>query len=144
VTATEVGQPAIGEVVVRRTATGWHVDGVPDDDAGLVEAMVLADLLTADLAPPPRPRNPDDASDEAARLRITVSQLEHALAARVSIEQAIGVLAQRLHMSPRSAFERLRRAARTRGRRVHDLAREVVESVTDPAVPLPPELHGRP
>jgi hypothetical protein len=33
--------------------------------------------------------------------------------------------------------------ARSRGRKVHDLAREVVMSSSDPAVPLPPELAGR-
>jgi hypothetical protein len=135
----------VDSVVVRRTADGWRVEGTDDGEAsGLVEAMVLADLLTADLTPPPRPRQPEGTPDEVMRLRTTVAQLEHALAVRVTIEQAIGVLAQRLHMQPRAAFERLRRAARARGRRVHDLAREVIESVTDPAVPLPPELQPLP
>ena len=70
-------------------------------------------------------------------------QLEHALAARVLVEQAIGVLAERQHTTPRAAFDRLRKASRSRGRKVHDLAREVVASVTDHGVPLPPELAGR-
>ena len=74
---------------------------------------------------------------------MSVKQLEHALAARVVVEQAIGVLTERQHSSPRQAFERLRKVARSRGRKVHDLSREIVMSATDPAVPLPPELAGR-
>jgi AmiR/NasT family two-component response regulator len=72
-----------------------------------------------------------------------VTQLEHALTARVLVEQAIGVLAERQRLTPRAAFERLRKAARSRGKKVHDLARMVVASANDPAVPLPPELAGR-
>jgi AmiR/NasT family two-component response regulator len=74
---------------------------------------------------------------------VAVSQLEHALAARVTVEQAIGVIAERQRLAPRAAFERLRKAARSRGKKVQDLARMVVVSVTDPSVPLPPELAGR-
>jgi len=53
------------------------------------------------------------------------------------------VLAERQRLSPRAAFERLRKAARSRGKKVHDLARMVIASASDPAVPLPPELAGR-
>jgi hypothetical protein len=109
----------------------------------LISAMVLADLLAEDLAPPGRPRRPDHELSEIERLRLSVSQLEHALASRVVVEQAIGVLAERHHIRPREAFERLRRTARGMGRRVHDLARQVVESITDPRATLPGELSGR-
>jgi AmiR/NasT family two-component response regulator len=61
----------------------------------------------------------------------------------VTVEQAIGVLAERQHVTSRVAFERLRKAARSRGRKVHDLSREVVASVNDRSVPLPPELAPR-
>ncbi len=64
---------------------------------------------------------------------MSVKQLEHALAARVVVEQAIGVLTERQRSSPRQAFERLRKVARSRGRKVHDLSREIVMSATDPA-----------
>jgi AmiR/NasT family two-component response regulator len=53
------------------------------------------------------------------------------------------VIAERQRLSPRAAFERLRKAARSRGKKVHDLARMVIASANDPAVPLPPELAGR-
>lgn len=135
--------PLIAEgVVIRRSAEGgWAVD---EHEAGdLTSAMVLADLLADDLAPGARPAKGDAPLDEIGQLRMSVSQLEHALTARVLVEQAIGVLTERQHSSPRQAFERLRKAARSRGRKVHDLSREIVLSATDPSVPLPPELAGR-
>lgn len=123
--------------VIRRTPAGWQVGTEPAES--LTSAMVLADLLAGDLQPPGRPAPADGAPDELARLRVTVSQLEHALAARVVVEQAIGVLAERHGCPPRAAFERLRGVARGNGVRVHDLARDVVSSAST-AVQLPPEL----
>jgi hypothetical protein len=133
--------PEAGRVVVRRTPVGWQVG--TDREGDLTSAMVLADLLAEDLGTTPRPPRADDRLTEVDRLQIAVTQLEHALTARVLVEQAIGVLAERQHLSPRAAFERLRKAARSRGKKVHDLARMVVASASDPAVPLPPELAGR-
>ena len=135
-------------LVIRRTPDGWLVAGPADADNGaptdLTSAMVLADLIAAELSPGGRPARPDLGQlSEVEQLRLSVSQLEHALAARVLVEQAIGVLAERQHSTPRAAFDRLRKASRSRGRKVHDLAREVVASVTDHGVPLPPELAGR-
>ena len=77
---------------------------------------------------------------EAERLAVTVAQLEHALAARVRVEQAIGVLAERHRLRPREAFDLLRRASRTRGARVADLAHDVVASTANPLLRLPDEL----
>jgi hypothetical protein len=142
--------PAPGEeAVVRRTADGWRVgdDELPD----LTCAMVLADLLAAELpteiqpAVPPAPagppaREPPTVAEEAYRLRTTVGQLEHALTARIRIEQAIGVLAERHRIRPRQAFEQLRAAARNRGRKVIDIATDVVASATNPLLQLPEEL----
>jgi hypothetical protein len=79
-------------------------------------------------------------AEEAHRLRTTVGQLEHALTARIRIEQAIGVLAERHRIRPRQAFEQLRAAARNRGRRVIDIASDVVASATNPLLQLPEEL----
>jgi ANTAR domain len=168
------------EPVVRRTADGWRVgdDELPD----LTCAMVLADLIAAELptaiqpavpavpaaapaAPPAtrhradgrRSRNAEPAdheplAEDANRLRTTVGQLEHALTARIRIEQAIGVLSERHRIRPRQAFEQLRTAARNRGRRVIDIAGDVVASATNPLLQLPEELsrqrtgprHARP
>jgi hypothetical protein len=79
-------------------------------------------------------------NDEAARLAVTVAQLEHALASRVRVEQAIGVLAERHRLRPRDAFDLLRGAARSRGRRVTELAQDVVASAANPLLRLPEEL----
>jgi hypothetical protein len=116
------------------------VHGESTDD--LTSAMVLADLLAAEISPGSRPVKSEKPLDEVGQLRLSVQQLEHALAARVVVEQAIGVLTERQGAAPRDAFERLRKVARSRGRKVHDLAREVVASATDSRVELPPELAG--
>ena len=82
----------------------------------------------------------DAETDEAARLAVTVTQLEHALASRVRVEQAIGVLAERHRLRPREAFDLLRGAARSRGQRVADMAQDVVASTANPLLRLPEEL----
>ena len=88
---------------------------------------------------PPRSVQDND-NDEAARLAVTVAQLEHALASRVRVEQAIGVLAERHRLRPREAFDLLRGAARARGLRVTEMAQEVVASAANPLLRLPEEL----
>ena len=135
-----------GEVLIRRTSTGWRVEGgfpeLPTDTADeLGHALVLADLLADDAMPGPRPPRPADGVDEVVRLRASVRQLEHALSSRVIVEQAIGVLSERWRVVPRDAFEQLRRVTRSHGLRIHDLAKLVIESSTDPEVGLPAELE---
>jgi hypothetical protein len=152
------------ETVVRRSGRGWIVGDEQAPD--LTSAMVLADLLAADLeareaseargggqargaggARAPRHARPLGATaeqDEAARLAVTVQQLEHALTARVRVEQAIGVLAERHRLRTRDAFDLLRNAARTRGRRVIDIAEEVVDSTCNSLLRLPEELERKP
>src|SRR3954468_13159125 len=78
--------------------------------------------------------------DEAARLAVTVTQLEHALASRVRVEQAIGVLAERHRLRPRESFDLLRGAARSRGKRITDISEDVVASTANPLLRLPDEL----
>ncbi|GAB3487511.1 ANTAR domain-containing protein [Nocardiopsis coralliicola] len=138
------GAEGAADTVVR-TASGWRVrtgEEVPD----LLNAMVLADLLMAEEGGAPSPSGPppraSEAASEAERLRVTVAQLEHALQTRVIVEQAIGVLAERHRLTPRAAFERLRTAARSRGRKVADLARDTVASCSNPLTALPAELAG--
>jgi hypothetical protein len=178
---------AAGEpVVVRRSEQGWQVGS--EETADLTSAMVLADLLAADLGPPAAstsgppaastsgppaastsgppaastsgpptapPSGPLAAqagpsavtgraqgveADEAARLAVTVAQLEHALSARVRVEQAIGVLAERHRLRPRQAFDLLRNVARSSGQKVTEIAGAVVDSTSNPLLPLPEEL----
>ena len=129
------------DAVVRRTKDGWRVGS--EDLPDLTCAMILADLLAAESglaeAAPAKPGTTPQAG-ETGRLRATVGQLEHALATRIRVEQAIGVLAERHRIKPRQAFEQLREAARSRGRKVIDIAGDVVASATNPLLQLPDEL----
>jgi len=137
------------EPVARRTATGWRVGD--EEVSDLTSAMVLADLLAADLPAQgtPTPSSPaqapaGDEPPDPRRLEQTVAQLEHALTARVRVEQAIGVLAERHRLRPRQAFELLRSVARAQGRRVLEMATEVVDSATNPLLRIPEELAKPP
>jgi hypothetical protein len=136
-------------VALVRTPGGWVVRwaGGGEVVGDVVEGMSLADLVAEEFggrSEPDRsarrsargtaPGVPAPAVDAAA-LRIaalerTVAQLEHALAARVATERAIGVLAERHGLSARAAFEGLRRDARSQGRPVADLARAVLDGLS--------------
>ncbi len=132
----------------------FAADQADDDDTSVVEAVDES----GSPRPQPRPTAPlprenhsgaqrippgleqPSETDEAARLAVTVAQLEHALAARVRVEQAIGVLAERHRLRPREAFDLLRKASRARGARVTELAQDVVASTANPLLSLPDEL----
>jgi hypothetical protein len=144
------GTTASRETVVRRSDRGWVVG---DEEASdLTSAMVLADLLAADLASSdgapagvtPAGTPAAGLPKTAARLAVTVAQLEHALTARVRVEQAIGVLAERHRLRTRDAFDLLRSAARRRGRRVIEVAEDVVNSASNALLRLPEELERTP
>ncbi len=142
VDASPLSLLAADDAVVRRTKDGWRVGS--DDLPDLTCAMVLADLLAAEngtaASAPAKPGDQAATAGEAGKLRATISQLEHALATRIRVEQAIGVLAERHRIKPREAFEQLRDAARSRGRKVIDIAGDVVASATNPLLQLPDEL----
>jgi hypothetical protein len=149
--ATACDQPLVS---VTRTSRGWAVvtPGGVEPAADLVEGLSLADLVAEEYGIPLEPdrsarrsaRGPaetpgPDADPRIAALERTVAQLEHALAARVTTERAIGVLAERTGASARTAFEALRQDARSQGRPVHELAREVLDGLPadDDATPRP-------
>lgn len=58
----------------------------------------------------------------------TVAQLREALESRVVLEQAKGVMVALRGCAPEEAFESLRALARRSSRRLHDVAREVVDT----------------
>jgi len=140
-------RPGDPSVVLTHTSRGWAVISPVGADpvTGLVEGLTLADLVAEEFGLLPEPdrtarrsaRGPGEAGEppadpadaRVAALQRTVAQLEHALAARVSTERAIGVLAERHRVTPRAAFETLRREARGQGRPVADLAREVLDGL---------------
>jgi len=111
--------------------------------AGPAAAAAGVSATESPLTPAPATPGPEAASavaSEARRLKATVSQLQYALTARIRVEQAIGVLAERHRIQPRQAFEQLRAAARSRGQKVIDIATDVVASATNPLLQLPDEL----
>jgi hypothetical protein len=124
------------DVVIRRAGDGWEAvvptaGGEPDDTAGLVLAALLAEEAGA----------PIEGGDEVERLRASVGALERSLQARVTVEQAIGILVERQHRTPQECFARLQRSARAHGRRLAELSADVVLSTRSP-VPLPLELSA--
>ena len=141
----ETGRHAAGlpgasreDVVIRRTSAGWRVEGsfpsLPTDTVDeLGHALALADLLGGGHDPRARGRRgrrtawtrwpgcgPRSGSSSTRWRPGSI------------VEQAIGVLTERWRVAPRDAFEQLRRVTRSRGLRIHDLARQVIDSCTDP------------
>jgi len=64
--------------------------------------------------------------ERVARLSTRVDQLQTALDSRIVIEQAKGMLAERLGIGVEDAFELLRSTARSRRIRLHDLAQQLL------------------
>jgi AmiR/NasT family two-component response regulator len=71
--------------------------------------------------------------DMIQALRDENRQLQEALDSRVAIEQAKGVLAERLAIDPEEAFVLLRRSARSSRVKLRDLAQRVAGSRQTPA-----------
>jgi GAF domain-containing protein len=87
----------------------------PEDD--VAAATVMANMATAFLI---------NASYHRKQIELN-EHLQHALDSRITVEQAKGVLAARLGVTPDEGFDRLRRYARNRNATVRDVARAVIE-----------------
>ena len=83
-----------------------------------VEALGALAVVTAELV---------STGVALANREVEVAQLRRALANRVWIEQAKGVLAATRGVSPDAAFQQLRARARSSSRKLADLAQEVVQ-----------------
>ena len=103
------------------------------DQADMRVGQALADVATISLL-----------NERSMRRSETLNeQLQTALNSRVTIEQAKGKLAERLHLDMDQSFNVLRRYARTRNIRLSDLARAFVEgSETFPGLIDPPSSEG--
>jgi transcriptional regulator with GAF, ATPase, and Fis domain len=87
-------------------------------DAGKLRiGQALADVATIGLLQQRAIRRRDDLTE----------QLQTALNTRVLIEQAKGMVAERLHLSLDSAFTLLRNGARSNNRRLSDVAQAIVD-----------------
>lgn len=104
-------------------------DGLGETDARLGKALV--DVATIGIL-----------SERAVRHQeLVTEQLQTALNSRVIIEQAKGALIERHAMTPDQAFAALRRYARSRNRRLTELASEIITgtaSITDTSVDRAP------
>lgn len=89
--------------------------------AQLADAQLLADVAVSYLAN----RRVIEASTQLTR------QLQHALDSRVVIEQAKGKLSERLGIGVTDAFEVMRRHARSRGRKLRDVANDFLAGDVD-------------
>jgi ANTAR domain len=69
-------------------------------------------------------------SDPSDFLLERTIQLQTALISRVVIEQAKGILAEREGITPDEAFEKMRRQARNRRMKLHDLAAGIVSTIS--------------
>jgi transcriptional regulator with GAF, ATPase, and Fis domain len=93
------------------------------DETGLRVAQALADVATIGLLQERNLRHQE----------VLAEQLQGALNSRVAIEQAKGVLAERLSLDMGRAFELLRRQARIKNRRLAELATAVADGSEDVA-----------
>lgn len=117
------------------------VSGPPDGNGGVTSADPLQPLR-AFLNELARRHGDPAPSAEAVSERVFAllsglmrnnAQLECALQSRIEIEQAKGILAERFGLDVATAFDVLRRAARSHRMDIHELARGVVASRETPA-----------
>jgi GAF domain-containing protein len=101
----------IGALNLMRGAPG----SLPPDD--LDAAQALANVATIGILH-------HRAAEES---RVLSEQLQHALTSRIIIEQATGVVAQRLSLDMDAAFNKMRRYSRDHNLRLSDVARRLVE-----------------
>jgi transcriptional regulator with GAF, ATPase, and Fis domain len=94
----------------------FHADTGRLDEAALRLAQALADAAAIGIVHQRTVR----------RGEIVAGQLQQALTSRIAIEQAKGVLSERLQISPDNAFGLLRDGARARNRLLSELAGDVV------------------
>lgn len=121
--AAEVGFAAVHALPMRlRTEIIGALNLFDTDPATLDEesarvGQALADVATIGLL-----------QQRAIRRRdVVTEQLQTALNSRVLIEQAKGLLAERLHVNVSEAFTLLRAAARSSNRRLSDLAQGIID-----------------
>jgi GAF domain-containing protein len=100
----------------------------PMDEADVIVARAFADLATLSIVQ-------HRAAAEAQSLN---EQLSGALASRVVIEQAKGVISERTGVDLAEAFARLRGYARSHNRRLTDVAQAAIDATLDPQAWAPP------
>jgi GAF domain-containing protein len=120
------GVPMLVEDVRIGAMNLYHTQPHEWSQEELEVAQVLADMASGYIAN----------HRTLAESRRLADQLQKALDSRVVIEQAKGVLAASHHLHIDDAFQHLRARARSAGRKLHDVAREVVEHRPGPSTDL--------
>jgi GAF domain-containing protein len=134
--AAEVGFAAVHAVPMRLRAEVigalnlFDIAPGPLDEEKLRIGQALADVATIGLLQ----------QRAIHRREVLTEQLETALRSRVLIEQAKGILAERLRLDMAEAFTLLRDNARSHNRRLSDLAQAIVDGTaqTPPATAASP------
>ena len=139
-TASEVGFAAVHALPMRlRTEVIGALNIFGAEPGALTTEKLrvgqsLADIATVGLL-----------QQRAIRRRdIVTEQLQSALNSRVLIEQAKGLLAERLHVNVAEAFTILRSSARSRNRRLSELAQGLVDGTEHLSMPGDNEGPGHP
>lgn len=101
----------------------FHVKPGELDNVDARIAQAMADIATIGLLQ----------SRAVRRQEHLAAQLQHALNSRVVVEQAKGVIAERLGLEMNAAFDALRTYARSHNKRVGELARSIVDREFDAA-----------
>jgi GAF domain-containing protein len=94
----------------------FHVEPGETSDADVVAAQALADIATIGII---QHRN-------ALEAQVVNEQLSNALNSRVVIEQAKGIVAERMGLNVDESFAVLRTFARSHNQRLADVARDVI------------------
>jgi GAF domain-containing protein len=100
----------------------FSVTQTPMDEADIIVARAFADLATFSVVQ----------HRATAEAQILNEQLTRALASRVAIEQAKGVISERAGIGMAEAFALLRNYARNRNLRLTDVAEAAVSGTLDP------------
>ncbi|MEV0601753.1 GAF and ANTAR domain-containing protein [Streptomyces sp. NPDC050315] len=149
-----VGRPRWPGLALRAAAAGYRAmwaEPLCDDDRAL-GVVHLYRRTTGPLSPRHQERARSLARAAAAGLllqrtltdyQLRAEQLQQALWSRIPIEQAKGILAARLVLSPNAAFGVLRTHARAQQMRLHDLAGLLIDDPAGPWPPPPPRPNGQ-
>jgi GAF domain-containing protein len=100
----------------------FHIESGAMRETDIEAAQALADVATITIL----------ANRAAFEAQVLNEQLTHALNSRVLIEQAKGMVAERLRLDMEGAFKTLRSHARNHNRKLIDLAQEVIAGVMAP------------
>ena len=94
----------------------FHVEAGERDEADVIAAQALADIATIGII---QHRN-------ALEAQVVNDQLSNALNSRIVIEQAKGIVAERMGLNMDESFATLRTYARSHNLRLADVARDVI------------------